>query len=1003
MSIIYDSVLHKLRENTTVQGAYIAKGNVSTYQDLPDSSTVEPGWTYHIESGDWADNEFYWTGSSWENLGPLFVASNYVTQSQLASAGFLNSSQVAGMIGSGALTITSGGSSFTFGANQASNTALVLTQVNDPEILILQGGISKGSFTLNQAGSAIIELDSGGGGGGEIDSWTVSRMISSALANSVGRGGIEISSYEGTVIGAFNVNQNLDSMIILPEIGSGILTISQGGVSKGSFNANQNSASTIELDAPLPQPTYDGSAVSSFSAGPNVSMSRTEQEVLVISATDTSYPVIVSGATITSIAEGDNVTLGVNGGIMTINASGGGGAAVTYGGSPVSSIVSGTNASMAYDQATGALTIGAIQPDVLSVVSAAGYVTSGADVSIFNNNAGYASSGDIPTSVSQLDNDMDFIQSGGDITDLVNDAGYITAAALPTVGSGTLTIYQDNQVKGTFNANAGADASITLDGGGKMPVVAIPAASATYTLESGKKFTHVPSAATTYTLPAVTDAAVVNECILDVNFANVTSASFVTAGGSAITPLQQPTIHINDVISYICTYSPLQSAWNIMPVPLAPTEMPFATITIGPTTTGQPGTSASVVNTGTASAAILEFTIPQGPQGTPGQDGTDGIDGQDGQDAPEVKIQYSTDNSNWHSTFGNGDCYIRYSTDDGTTWSSGMKFIGDGVTPLTDITTLEGASVSISPGNAYDWTLTSDGTLNATGGSAGFTGDSIITIHPGSYTVTAGTNLAICGTLIEGISNMCAVRWTGTIAQLYVMGSTSTPTIAVGTVTEGTPASVTNTGTNTAAVFDFVLPKGDPAPATMIRYSADNVNWHSTFADGDIYIQYSTNNGTTWSSGMQFVGQGVVPLTDITTLTGTIVTVSPGNAYEWAVLDNSTLNISGGEEGKTGDSIITLVLGNATVTAGPGLTLSEELAPNATHVCAIRWTGTTAVLWRTGTQVVNNATLTITQGGVSKGTFTANASQDVTIALDAGGGGGGVTLQQARRQALIFG
>lgn len=34
---------------------------------------------------------------------------------------------------------------------------------------------------------------------------------------------------------------------------------------------------------------------------------------------------------------------------------------------------------------------------------------------------------------------------------------------------------------------------------------------------------------------------------------------------------------------------------------------------------------------------------------------------------------------------------------------------------------------------------------------------------------------------------------------------------------------------------------------------------------------------------------------------------------------------------------------------------------------------------------VNNATLTVTQGGVSKGTFTANASSNVTIALDAGG------------------
>ena len=36
---------------------------------------------------------------------------------------------------------------------------------------------------------------------------------------------------------------------------------------------------------------------------------------------------------------------------------------------------------------------------------------------------------------------------------------------------------------------------------------------------------------------------------------------------------------------------------------------------------------------------------------------------------------------------------------------------------------------------------------------------------------------------------------------------------------------------------------------------------------------------------------------------------------------------------------------------------------------------------------VNDATLTITQGGVTKGTFTANASSNVTIDLDAGGGG----------------
>ena len=46
-----------------------------------------------------------------------------------------------------------------------------------------------------------------------------------------------------------------------------------------------------------------------------------------------------------------------------------------------------------------------------------------------------------------------------------------------------------------------------------------------------------------------------------------------------------------------------------------------ATITVGLTTTGQPGTNASVVNTGTTSASVLNFTIPRGDKGEPGLNG----------------------------------------------------------------------------------------------------------------------------------------------------------------------------------------------------------------------------------------------------------------------------------------------------------------------------------------------------------------------------------------------
>ena len=52
-----------------------------------------------------------------------------------------------------------------------------------------------------------------------------------------------------------------------------------------------------------------------------------------------------------------------------------------------------------------------------------------------------------------------------------------------------------------------------------------------------------------------------------------------------------------------------------------------ATITVGSTTTGAAGTNASVTNSGTSSAAVLDFTIPRGA------DGVDGVDGNDGQAA----------------------------------------------------------------------------------------------------------------------------------------------------------------------------------------------------------------------------------------------------------------------------------------------------------------------------------------------------------------------------------
>ena len=53
---------------------------------------------------------------------------------------------------------------------------------------------------------------------------------------------------------------------------------------------------------------------------------------------------------------------------------------------------------------------------------------------------------------------------------------------------------------------------------------------------------------------------------------------------------------------------------------------PAATIAVGTTTTGAPGSQASVNNIGTSSAAVFDFTIPRGDKGEKGEQGNDGQD-----------------------------------------------------------------------------------------------------------------------------------------------------------------------------------------------------------------------------------------------------------------------------------------------------------------------------------------------------------------------------------------
>lgn len=78
-----------------------------------------------------------------------------------------------------------------------------------------------------------------------------------------------------------------------------------------------------------------------------------------------------------------------------------------------------------------------------------------------------------------------------------------------------------------------------------------------------------------------------------------------------------------------------------------------------------------------------------------------------------------------------------------------------------------------------------------------------------------------------------------------------------------------------------------------------------------------------------------------------------------------------------------------TITPGTGANADKTTIQLKSGTSATVLTQHQDISGKANTGDIHNATITITQGGVTKGTFTLNQSTDQTIALDAGGGGGG--------------
>ena len=242
-----------------------------------------------------------------------------------------------------------------------------------------------------------------------------------------------------------------------------------------------------------------------------------------------------------------------------------------------------------------------------------------------------------------------------------------------------------------------------------------------------------------------------------------------------------------------------------------------ATIKVGKVTTTEAGTSATVVNSGSESAAILDFTIPKGaigPQGPTGAVGPTGATGPKGDTGIAATIKVGTV----------------------TTGAAGSKAI------VTNSGTTSDATLNFTIPKGDTGAVGPQGAIGPKGdtGNQGPKGDTGLaaTITVGTVTTGAeGTKAAVtnAGTKSAAVLNFTIPKGdkgdqgpkgdkgekgdTGNTGAKGDTGSTgatgpagTAATITVGTVTTGAAGSkaiVTNAGTTSAAILNFTIPKGE--------------------------------------------------------------------------------------------------------------------------------------------------------------------------------------------------